>query len=515
MRELGIDVVSLYIPWRLHELPRTSDGINFDFTGRTHPQRDLIRFMRNAAALDMMILPKPGPYIHAEVQYGGLPDRVMRHSHPYTAADGKHLTAYGCPLPSFCPGTPFVKEAQSWLHAVTEQALALMPREAIFAVQIGNEGACGDAALSASLQDHWPGGTHDGAAVVTRAWQWISDAIDLDTPRLVNIPAVAINDHAKPFHAWTKKQAAFRSTGFHCTRTEWVGNPAHDMHALISIVLASIQGPADVSESNWGYTWSDERYLADGSAVFASMLSLTLGASTLSYYPTVATYNWHPAIIEDDDGLRKEGLDPSLRRPPYAPGAPLKEDGTPRATHRSALAFSQFLHRFGHYFLETSLVLPSGAALDTHPIASPRSGASGIGPLSPPGRSSLQFVVNERCLSDAETALNLKSRLLQTWGQDCRLGNGTPDPPMIERISESKRTRIVAVFNPTEHEAPVNAHDIDEVTTWVLPPHTARLAIFDESDLICVFDSTGQSTKWLRPCEPNRTIQRRSANESS
>lgn len=44
-REMGINTLDLYVPWNWHE-PR--EGA-LDFSGRTHPQRDILGLLRPAA----------------------------------------------------------------------------------------------------------------------------------------------------------------------------------------------------------------------------------------------------------------------------------------------------------------------------------------------------------------------------------------------------------------------------------------------------------------------------------
>ncbi|MDJ1136329.1 glycoside hydrolase family 35 protein [Streptomyces iconiensis] len=65
LRSMGLDTVETYVPWNLHE-PTPGE---FDFTGRA----DLERFLRDAAAADLKVIVRPGPYICAEWDNGGLP----------------------------------------------------------------------------------------------------------------------------------------------------------------------------------------------------------------------------------------------------------------------------------------------------------------------------------------------------------------------------------------------------------------------------------------------------------
>ncbi|HEY2592570.1 MAG TPA: beta-galactosidase [Chloroflexota bacterium] len=95
VRELGLDVLSTYVPWNFHEV---SAGV-FDFTGASDPRRDLRAFLRLAEASGFWVLLRPGPYIYAEWPNSGIPDRVV-------------------PFHRLHP--EFVREAKPWMAAVVE-----------------------------------------------------------------------------------------------------------------------------------------------------------------------------------------------------------------------------------------------------------------------------------------------------------------------------------------------------------------------------------------------------------
>lgn len=69
MKTAGIDIVATYIMWNHHE---ANEGV-FDWTGK----RDLRRFVQLAAKAGLDVVVRVGPWVHAEVRYGGLPDWVV------------------------------------------------------------------------------------------------------------------------------------------------------------------------------------------------------------------------------------------------------------------------------------------------------------------------------------------------------------------------------------------------------------------------------------------------------
>ncbi|WP_067173050.1 glycoside hydrolase family 35 protein [Microtetraspora niveoalba] len=66
MRAMGLNTVETYVPWNLHE-PRPGAYRRLD---------DLDRFLDAAAAADLHAIVRPGPYICAEWENGGLPSWV-------------------------------------------------------------------------------------------------------------------------------------------------------------------------------------------------------------------------------------------------------------------------------------------------------------------------------------------------------------------------------------------------------------------------------------------------------
>ena len=64
-KALGMNTICMYVFWNIHE-PREGE---FDFTG----QNDIAEFCRLADKHGMKIIVRPGPYVCAEWEMGGLP----------------------------------------------------------------------------------------------------------------------------------------------------------------------------------------------------------------------------------------------------------------------------------------------------------------------------------------------------------------------------------------------------------------------------------------------------------
>lgn len=120
---LGLNTVDTYVPWNFHE--RTPGDVRFD------GWRDLDRFVRLAQETGLDVMVRPGPYICAEWDNGGLPAWL-------TGTPGmRPRTSYG----------PFLAAVERWFDALVPRIAALQAGRGgpVVAVQIENEyGSYGD-----------------------------------------------------------------------------------------------------------------------------------------------------------------------------------------------------------------------------------------------------------------------------------------------------------------------------------------------------------------------------------
>ncbi len=157
--ECGVRIVTFYIPWRHHQ---PALGGDYDFTGRTQPNRDVLGFIATVARLGMLAVAKPGPFIHAETNFGSLPDALSPTLNPaieaWQDAAGRPNTwssavrdaegfISGMELALPAPFDPlFLGHTRQWLSAVGEQVIRPQqhPHGPIILVQIANEGVYSD-----------------------------------------------------------------------------------------------------------------------------------------------------------------------------------------------------------------------------------------------------------------------------------------------------------------------------------------------------------------------------------
>jgi len=84
MKAAGVSIVSTYVIWQHHE---EQDG-TFDWSG----DRDLRHFLDLCKRQGLLVFLRPGPWAHAEVRYGGVPDWVVD-SMPTRRGDPAYLAA--------------------------------------------------------------------------------------------------------------------------------------------------------------------------------------------------------------------------------------------------------------------------------------------------------------------------------------------------------------------------------------------------------------------------------------
>lgn len=133
LKNSGFNTIATYIPWLWHE-PTPGE---FDFTGTTHPQKDLAGFLDLVAELGLMIIARPGPYIMAETINEGIPPWVFE-QHPEVAVldqRGQRHNVYSYNHPLVMP------LIDAWYKAVFS---VLSPRQhghqgSIILVQLDNE----------------------------------------------------------------------------------------------------------------------------------------------------------------------------------------------------------------------------------------------------------------------------------------------------------------------------------------------------------------------------------------
>ncbi|MEV0385118.1 beta-galactosidase [Nonomuraea sp. NPDC050643] len=410
--ELGIEVITCYLPWRHHQ---PEAGSAPDFTGVTHPARDVIGFLALCAELGLRVVAKPGPFIHAEVGYGGLPDWVCPDTDPAMEplldaagapsrwSDGSDPAGRALPAPL---GPAFLARATQWLAAVGKEVLA--GETPVIALQIANEGIYTSGALPLTAYDYSPSGLafyrdrlrvwYGGLEVYNAAhetsfaaWEQVppggegllaradwgrfhaeylaevyrvwAQAVGSDLPVLVNLNPPTVPE----LDDWLARVRPELWGGISYGFTNWMGVVSADRDSQARYVIAAKRAPGPNLEENWGFSQLYDPAYIDGATSFhQSLLALAAGATGFNVYTGVATSGWAPELDPAHVG-------------PYPDSAPIDAAGT--ATHKAPVvrALAGFFAAHGAEFLECS-----GARRDAFGLYLPYAGIAALsGPEGP------------------------------------------------------------------------------------------------------------------------------------
>ncbi|WP_433519506.1 beta-galactosidase [Nonomuraea sp. CA-143628] len=415
--ELGIDVITSYLPWRHHQ---PEPGIAPDFTGATHPARDVVGFLALCAELGLRVIAKPGPFIHAEVGYGGLPDWVCPDAdpsiEPLLDAEGNPSRwwdgSVSRPLPSPL-GAAFLTRTTQWLAAVGKEVLAPLPATGgpVVALQIANEGIYTSGALPLTAYDYSPSGlaffrdllrswygrleaynmAHKTAyrdwteiepptgaggmlaqadwgrfhaeymAEVYRVW---AQAVGSDLPVVVNLNPPTVPE----LDDWLARVRPELWGGISYGFTNWMGVVSADRDAQARYVIAAKRAPGPNMEENWGFSRLYEPAYIDGATSFhQSLLAMAAGATGFNVYTGVSTSGWAPDLDAAHEG-------------PYPDCAPIDADGAATGKAPVVRALADFFAAHGQEFLECA-----GTALDAFGLYLPYAGIAALSGPDGPG----------------------------------------------------------------------------------------------------------------------------------
>lgn len=183
LKKMNVNVITCYIPWRHHapEDPIKGKG-EYDFSGKLKSSTDVLEFVRLCKEKNMKLVVKPGPFVHAELNNGGLPDYLPGESYKsskdelfykmphlsflplpknekkpefFTDPSGKKYPLYATPIPAPLDHK-YNEYVQDWLKAVTENVVLpnQYPDGPIIGVQILNEGTYSEGQRSINSYDY-------------------------------------------------------------------------------------------------------------------------------------------------------------------------------------------------------------------------------------------------------------------------------------------------------------------------------------------------------------------------
>jgi len=116
MRDIGLNAVSIYVPWNWHE-PRPG---KLDFTGEITAERNLIGVLEMIDKCDLKCIFRPGPYITAEWRDGGIPSWLWEQDPQILSLDARgNPSAIDTPYPAICyDHAVFRSASEHWLDSL-------------------------------------------------------------------------------------------------------------------------------------------------------------------------------------------------------------------------------------------------------------------------------------------------------------------------------------------------------------------------------------------------------------
>jgi beta-galactosidase len=274
MRLGGLNAVSTYVPWNLHE-PRRGKLV---FDG----ELDLAAFIREAQRHGLLVIVRPGPYICAEWEWGGLPAWLA--------------WSPGRPIRVRSSDERFLLAAQPFLARVLSIVVPLQYSRGgpVVAAQLENEyGSFGsDMRYMAWLQDLFR--RHGVDCVV----------FDSNGRRALGVPSLPGVLRTANFGAWTNATAVLRRLAAHVGRgplfvTEfWCGWFDHfgEQHHV-----ADIQRTSNALRDILAAGASVNFYMYVGGTNFGFMNGANYNESTSAYEPTITSYDYSAPISESGD----------------------------------------------------------------------------------------------------------------------------------------------------------------------------------------------------------------------
>jgi beta-galactosidase len=388
IKAAGIDAVTFYTPWRHHVL-RDGEGFIEDFNGKTRPNRNVKLFLKLCRDNGLWAIVKPGPFIHAELTFGGLPDwaAAEKGSGIETFPNNKgeimldpfrKAGTYGRPMPApLCK--KFKLMTRKWYKTVYDNVIKgnIYPDGNIIAVQVCNEGLYSNGPASITDYDYSDSslelfrkftGRRD-LKVARRLYgikklsdlrdyldwaRWQSEYMRLiytefsevvhgKLPIVININPPC---EGRRLDHWLARVIPENwptvSYGF----TNWLRPVSEDRSSFDRYSLLSKRKRGINFEENWGFSKIyDYHFQYPVVCVFETMLAIANGATGFNVYTAVNTASW-------DDSID------SQHERPYPDSSPIKEDGSLTRKYEVLSLISHFFETEGPAFLKCSADTP-------------------------------------------------------------------------------------------------------------------------------------------------------------
>ncbi|RCX09077.1 beta-galactosidase [Anaerobacterium chartisolvens] len=395
LKEANISIVTFYVPWRHHAI-KSGDRIVVDLDGKTCGNRDVKFFIELCRQKGLFVLIKPGPFIHAETNYDGLPDYISPDECKgiESMLNSRYQKVPGSrPLPApLCEG--FRDAVRNWFEIVNRELIIpnIYPRGNIIAIQSLNEGMysninlspldydysksgikfftaflkskyenieCYNALHEASYESFdsieppcsWANPSHINQVLKYLDWsecqahyikalyEEYGSLTDLRLPHFANICAYTSGESGMEYWLAKVQPELWRNTfyGF----TGWVGAVAYDNSAYNKYLTLAKRQKGPNLEENWGFSiLYDSKYRYPIIPYFQTILAIANGATGFNAYTGIGTASW-------DDNLD------SLYDRPYPDCSPISHEGGVGYKYKVLKLLTGYLDRHGNELLNS------------------------------------------------------------------------------------------------------------------------------------------------------------------
>ncbi|KPV44051.1 beta-galactosidase [Alicyclobacillus ferrooxydans] len=372
LKRAGLNTITFYIPWRHHHIQHKGNMV-YDFAGVTKSNRNVLRFISILQKHGLYAIVKPGPFIHAETDFGGLPDFVeggMLGEAMLDASGSVRRWHKVLPAPM---DERFDQAVCDWMAAVRDQVLNgnEYPNGPVIAVQVLNEGLYSDGQHPPTAYDYSESGLNFHQQRLVREGL-LPGGEDILIPRALNVEGTKSVQDLVPYLHWGETQGRFlgdlyqrwanvlqakvpvlcnlnppwdETRGFdywlsrivpekwpiHYGFTNWIGVVSHDETAFLRYLLLVKRARGVNLEENWGFSkLYDYRYRYHQIPFYQTLLALGLGATGFNVYTGVSTEAW----TDDLDSMQER---------PYPDCAPISETGDTGEKYRALELLATFL----------------------------------------------------------------------------------------------------------------------------------------------------------------------------
>ena len=331
---LGVDTVTFYIPWRHHLL----NNKKYCFNSESDVQnRDVIGFLNIIADIGLHAIVKPGPFIHAEVAFGGLPDccspTYRNNIEAFRDQNGSPVLYEGLELPF--PFDPVFKDmTKVWIDNVNKNVILPYshPNGPIIGIQLGNEGIFSDIHKDADLYDYEKVlkaiGDTCPYLIYQSFFMFLRELMPANIEYYVNLPAanVSMNKDIRYTH-WLSRVVPEEFLRINYGWTHWYDTITENRDSLKSAILACKRYDGINLEYNGGFVWDSPIYKEASNFIFHAAFFLAAGSRGVCVYPGVATDSWGETIQVSDDWLRENPDRIRYYAGPYGAECPITVDG--------------------------------------------------------------------------------------------------------------------------------------------------------------------------------------------